>query len=117
MTLGQRITRLRRQREWTQDQFANLVGVHNRHVSRWERDKNRPSAGMLEKIAQVFEISLDDLTGANTRPPIEAILPDTELLQNFQEIQDLEEEDRATILRVIQAFVVKKRMEKVLKSA
>lgn len=117
MTLGERIARLRRGHEWTQDQLARKVGVHNRHISRWERDKNRPSATTLEKLAQVFELSLDDLTGANTKPSLESTLPDVELLRHFQEVQELEEDDRLTILRVIQAFVTKQRVEKVLKTA
>ncbi len=114
MTLGERIARLRRERDWTQEQFADKVGVHSRHVSRWETDKNRPAARMLEKIAEVFGVDWETLATSRDRPGPEAVLQHEELLRQFQEVQELEDEDRLTISRVIDAFVTKKRIEKVL---
>jgi transcriptional regulator with XRE-family HTH domain len=114
MTLGQRIARLRRERGWTQDQLSEKVGVHSRHISRWETDRNRPSARTLERLAEIFEVSWDDLVRTSDQQPPEMLLED-DLLQQFRELRELEEEDRNTIRNVIQAFLTKKRMEKVLR--
>jgi transcriptional regulator with XRE-family HTH domain len=114
MTLGEQIARLRREREWTQDQFAEKVGVHSRHVSRWETDKNRPAARALEKIAEVLGVDWESL--ATQREPQSAthVLHHEGLLRQFQAVQELEEEDQLTISRVIDAFVTKSRIDKVL---
>lgn len=58
-TLGQRIRRLREERQWTQAQLADLIGTTGRTVGNWERDEVSPRnrIGALEKA---FGISLTD---------------------------------------------------------
>lgn len=114
MSLGKRIAKLRRAREWTQSQFADKVGVHNRHISRWETDKNRPSLSMLERIAKTFEVSVDELTEIDSRRSAGEILHDDRLLTQFELVQALPEEDQSAITRVIDAFLTKRKMEEAL---
>jgi transcriptional regulator with XRE-family HTH domain len=65
MTIGQRITKLRKRRGWTQEMFADKAGVHARHVSRWETDRMKPSGRTLKRLADLFGVSLDELLGEN----------------------------------------------------
>ncbi len=116
MSLGEKIARLRKTQGWTQSQFAEKVGVHNRHISRWETNKNRPSLAMLEKIAAVFEVSVDELTDAEGRKSAESVLHNNRLLKQFELVQALPQEEQNVITRVIDAFVTKRRMEEVLGS-
>ena len=60
MSLGTQISAYRKQRELTQDALAQRLGVTNQAVSKWEAEQCCPDV-MLPKIADVFEISLDDL--------------------------------------------------------
>lgn len=114
MTLGKKIAKLRRAHDWTQSQFADKVGVHNRHISRWETDRNRPSLTTLERIAREFNVSVDELTEVDGRKTAEDILHDNVLLHQFELVQELPEEDRDVITRVIDAFLTKKRVEQAL---
>ena len=63
MNLGKNITRLRKKRGLTQEQFASLLNVSVGAVSKWENDVNRPDIDMLPSIADVFQISVDVLLG------------------------------------------------------
>jgi transcriptional regulator with XRE-family HTH domain len=114
MTLGQKIAELRRSKGWTQTQLAEKVGVHPSHITRWERDKNQPSASGLNELAQHFEVSVEDLTKAHSKRLLQESIQDDELLSHFKKIQDLDKDDQATIMQVIDAFIVKKRMQKAL---
>lgn len=60
-TIGRLIFQLRRERGWTQKELAEKVEMHPNHVSRMEKDKMQPRRSTLEKIAEVFEISIEDL--------------------------------------------------------
>ena len=111
MSLGARISRLRKQRGWTQDVFAEKVGVHGRHVSRIERDKMRPSAGTLAKVAEAFEIHPDELLIIEGQIPI----GDPILLRAFQQAQELDGEDKAVVIRIVHALLTKKRMEQAIR--
>ena len=59
--LGQRIKELRKQSGMTQDDLADLLHVTRAAVSSWETGKRTPDIYMLRDIADVFEVSLDEL--------------------------------------------------------
>lgn len=111
MSIGERISRLRKQRGWTQDEFAEQIGVHGRHISRIERDKMRPSSGTLARIAEAFAINPDELLITEGQIPI----GDPILLRTFQQAQELDGEDKATVIRIVHALLTKKRMEQAIR--
>jgi DNA-binding XRE family transcriptional regulator len=55
------IAKIREQRGLTQVQLAELVGVNKFHISNIERGKASPSVKLLIKIANVLNVSVDDL--------------------------------------------------------
>jgi transcriptional regulator with XRE-family HTH domain len=42
-------------------QLADLVGVHNTHLSKIELGKKRPSSDLILQIASVFNVTADQL--------------------------------------------------------
>ena len=61
MTLGERIYRLRADRNMTQEQLAEKLGVTRQSISKWEGDLVKPEIEKLKAMAKLFEVSLDDL--------------------------------------------------------
>jgi len=59
--LGERIRELRKNRGLTQEQFADLIEVEQKHVSRIELGKSFPTLERLEKISQALEVPLRDI--------------------------------------------------------
>lgn len=47
----------------TQEQLANMLGVAKTTISMWESGDRKPDIFMLKKIADLFGISTDDLLG------------------------------------------------------
>lgn len=77
MTLGSRIGRYRRKLGLTQEALAQQLEVTNQAVSKWESDICCPDISLLPKLADLFEITLDELFGR--QPPVQAIpLPEPE---------------------------------------
>lgn len=60
---GQRITALRKDRNMTQESLAQKLGVTNQAVSKWESDQCCPDIMQLPVLADIFEISMDELFG------------------------------------------------------
>jgi len=72
--IGRRIKTIREKLDYTQGQFANLLGVSNRAISSYEQGDSNPSIKNLIKIAKIGEVSIDWLlTGGNMvhKPPPE----------------------------------------------
>ena len=62
---AERLKHLRRSRELNQVQLARGLGVRKQSVSNWENDNIMPSAEMLERVANFFEVTTDYLLGRN----------------------------------------------------
>lgn len=62
--IGKRIQLLREEKGMTQAQFAAALGTSNReNIARWEAGTRELKAGMLVKISNVFNVSVDYLLG------------------------------------------------------
>ncbi|MHC9542894.1 MAG: helix-turn-helix domain-containing protein, partial [Vulcanimicrobiota bacterium] len=62
MTIGEKIRKLRRERNLTQDQLAEMLGIHGRHLCRYENDHNRPKQRVLKKLAEIFDVPIEEFT-------------------------------------------------------
>lgn len=68
--VGKRIAGLRKERNMTQKQLADLLNVTDRAVSRWERGVGAPDISLLTPLATALNITTDELLGSP--PPAKA---------------------------------------------
>ena len=61
MTLGQKITELRKTQGLTQEKLSEKLGVSRQTISNWEADSTNPDINQAKEIAEMFQVSLDDL--------------------------------------------------------
>ncbi|MBQ8404803.1 MAG: helix-turn-helix transcriptional regulator [Clostridia bacterium] len=61
MSIGSTIKHLRREKDVTQEQFAEYLGITSRAVSQWECERTVPDIYMLPTIAAFFNVSIDYL--------------------------------------------------------
>ena len=61
MTLGQKITNLRKARGMTQEELSEAVGVTRQTISKWELDASTPDLDYLCKLCDLFGVTADDL--------------------------------------------------------
>ena len=59
--IGKRIKDLRKQNDLTQEKLATLLGVTDKAVSRWERDECAPDLSVIPVLAEIFDITIDEL--------------------------------------------------------
>jgi len=62
---GNLIISLRKKHNMTQKQLADKLNVSDKAVSRWETGKNYPDIEILQKLAEVFDTTIDDLLKGN----------------------------------------------------
>ncbi len=60
-TLGTTISSLRKEKNMTQLQLAQLMNVTDKAVSKWERDLSCPDINSLPKLAECLGVSVNDL--------------------------------------------------------
>lgn len=60
-TFGNMITKLRKENRMTQVELAEKIGVTDKAVSKWERDLSFPDINSIPKLAEIFNVSVDEL--------------------------------------------------------
>jgi len=60
------ISSLRKEKGMTQLELAEKMGVTDKAVSKWERDLSFPDINSIPKLAEIFEISVDELMQVKT---------------------------------------------------
>ena len=65
LNFGANLKRLRRERDMTQDQLAEVFGVSTQAVSRYETNAAYPDIEMLPVIAGYFGVTVDSLLGVS----------------------------------------------------
>lgn len=113
MSLGQKLAVLRKRQSWTQNEAAERIGIHGRNLSRYETDKLFPSPRTLRRLAEVYAVDVEELQGPSVTDKIVG-LADPRLLRAFQQAQRLDEDDKKVVLRIVQALLTKKKVERAL---
>ena len=67
---AQRLKKLRKEKNMTQQELADRLGVSNKSVSRWETG-GYPDVAMLGPLAKALGVTVDDLLGEE--PPLRAL--------------------------------------------
>lgn len=68
MTFGQRLYELRRSKNISQEEFAELLDVSRQSISKWENDKAYPEMTRLLFMSDYFDVSLDYLMRGTEAP-------------------------------------------------
>ena len=64
---SQNLRRLRLEKNLTQEQLANILGVSVQSVSRWECGNTLPDVMLLPEIARLYGVTVDDLYRADAK--------------------------------------------------
>lgn len=59
--IAQRLAELRRERGFSQEDLATQLGLSRQAVSKWERAESAPDMGNLIALADLYEVTIDEL--------------------------------------------------------
>ena len=90
MEIGQSIYKIRNNAKLTQEQFAEMFGVSQQAVQKWESGGAVPDIEKIVKIAKYFDISLDSLVMGNDNRLVEDMNKSEILKPQYKNIHDWE---------------------------
>ncbi len=105
-----RLRDLRKQKQLSQTQLGELIGIHYTHVGRYERGTSMPNSDTLKRLAETLGVTGDYLLNGANDTIARARLEDRELLQQFQEVERLGDEDKRVIKVLLDAFLTKRKL-------
>ncbi len=106
---GKRLKTLRKQKGWTQKELANKIDIRFPQLNKYECGMHIPPIEVLVRLGATLNITLDYLvTGdvAQIKP-----LHNTRLMERVKELEQFGNDDQEAIIRMIDAMIVKRRVE------
>lgn len=100
-TISERIKNERNRMGINQAQLAKEAKITPAAVSQIEKGIRTPSLPVLQRIANVFSVSMDYLSGNTTDSELSDILQNKEIYAFYEGFQALPDEDKQTILKNI----------------
>lgn len=97
--IGKRIRKARRDRQMTQEQLAEIIGVGTTHISHIETGNTIASMKLFVAIVDALEVSADDLLRDNLVRAKEAFTGEI-----FEELGDCSEEEVRFMADMIRAM-------------
>jgi transcriptional regulator with XRE-family HTH domain len=111
MNVGTNIRRLREDRGIKQSEIADLIGMHRSNYSKIETGQREISVAAVDKIANFFNITIDELVHLGEDIPKEVSMEDKTTTEQVKLIQELDEEEKNMIFKMVETFLTKKKFK------
>lgn len=108
-----RLRARRTARGLTQTRLAELLGMPARSYNRWERGGHVPHLAMAVKIADILQVSLDELVGRSNTTS-EVAIRNADLHQLVQVVDVLPDDDQRALITVMDGLVKKAQLNKLM---
>ena len=113
MAFADKLKILRKKKKWTQNDLGKKVGLHGRHIGKYETGEVMPNSETLIKLAEALGVSIDYML-LDSKGPRPEDIEDKDLLKYFVAVGRMKEEDKVVIKSLIEAYIKKNKVEAVM---
>ncbi len=106
---GGRLKELRKQKGWTQKELAAKIDTRFSQLNKYESGLHAPPPEKLIELAGVLDTSVDFLLAGDSKEAVPLHSP--RLLDRFRALESFEAEDQETVIRLIDAMILKHRVQ------
>jgi transcriptional regulator with XRE-family HTH domain len=111
---AKRLTASREAKGLTKEKLGKVVSVHHSQIGRYEKGEASPSAEVLKKMANALNVSTDYLMNGSTSDLAQENIQDKTLINQFNRIAELTEENKTVVSKLIDAFLFQQEMRQKL---
>lgn len=115
---GKKLVEIRKTRKLTQTQLAELLDVQAAVISRWENGVSKPQFDYVVKLADVLEVSFDELLGdaAEARERTKFEIRNRRLKELCRQVDRLDPQDQEVICHVMDSLIRKEQIKSIVGS-
>ena len=111
MSLADNIKTIREEKNLKQIEVATHIGVDKSAYSKIEKGLRSLTVEELQRMAQLFNLTTDQIINYDGKIPKEVVIEDKTTVEQMRLIQQLEEEDRQTIFKLIDKMLTNKKFK------
>lgn len=114
MNLGERLSQLRKEKGLTRNILAKKASVSVPQLVRYETKEVQPPADVLKKLSNIFGVSIDYIVNGDIENKAAQIINDNQLLSQFKAVEQMNDEDKSLIYKLIDAFITKRKIQSII---
>ena len=99
--LGKRVTQLRKSRGMTQAELARALGVSQQAVFAYEIGDRRISVLVLDRLARLFRLNIDQFLGFAPEPPVRKRRLSPRAMRHAERLQALSKTQQRFVVRIL----------------
>lgn len=111
MALSDNIKTIREEKNLKQVEVTNHIGVDKSAYSKIEKGSRALTVDELQKVAQLFNMTTDQIINYDGKMPKEVVIEDKTAVEPMRLIQQLDEEDKQTIFKLIDKILTNKKFK------
>ena len=111
MSLGKTIKKIREQKKFLQKQVAGELSIGVTNYNKLENGNREPSVKELQKLAVLFDMTVDQVLNYEGVLPKEVTLEDKTDREQFKLLNELDEDDKKTIFKIVDTMLTKKKFK------
>ncbi|MCF6437004.1 helix-turn-helix transcriptional regulator [Pseudoalteromonas sp. MMG022] len=112
---GKNLAELRKLRQLTQLELANMLEVQPRLIGRWERGQGKPQFDYIIRLSEVLEVSFDRLLqGQNLEDQDQFDIKNKKLKELCRQIDSLRPEDQDVVCHFLDMAVKQDQLKKLV---
>ncbi len=102
MSIQQRIITLRHEKDLTQQEMADMIGIHVNQIRRYESGATQPSLEVLKRLAVALSVTIDSLVFDKDERG-----PSDELRLQFERITRFDEDEKQVVKALLEGLILK----------
>lgn len=111
MSLADNIKNIREEKNLKKIEVATHIGVDKSAYSKIEKGLRSLTVEELQKMAQLFNLSTDQIINYDGKMPREVVLEDKTAVEQMRLIQQLDDDDKQTIFKLIDKMLTNKKFK------
>ena len=114
MAFANKLTEIRKNRNLTQQELAEKVGVGISQMRRYEKGSSSPTLEVIKNLAITLDVSTDELIFDNSERIAASRILDKELLRQFETVSSLNSRDIDAVKTVLESIILKNKLEEII---
>ncbi len=114
MLFSEKLSRLRRDKGFTQEELAKRIGVGVAQMRRYEKGASSPTLEVIKNMAKTLGVSSDELIFDENEGVASARILDRKLLEQFEMLSKMNPHDKEAVMTILESVILKNRIQEVL---
>lgn len=111
MSTGENIKSIREQKGLLQKEVAAHLSLDKSAYSKLEKNTREVKISELQKLASLFNMSIDQIVNYEGNIPKEIVIEDKNELERIKLINQLDEDDRKTVFSIVDKMLTNKKFK------